>query len=276
MDVTKPRYREGNLGELTVPRRSIGHAEEASKRARAIQLSVLAIVIVVVVGLVSLSLVRGADDRAQESTLTWTPAPDVSPTATSTAPPLPVAVFIGDSYTQGTGASDKRVDRWTTIVAAAEGWREVNLGRGGTGYVTTSSTTGCGQSYCASYPEMIPKAVESAPSVVVVSGGQVDLALWKSDPDLVRAAVDKTYSSLRTELPNARLVVIGPSATGTIYPILQEMDASIRATVESYGATYVSMIDPPIFDTDMVSEDGSKINDLGHQEIASRVLAALG
>lgn len=253
-----------------------GDPEGNSRRTRVIQLSALAVVIVVVVGLVSFSLVRGADNRSQESTLTWTPAPDVSPTPTSTDPPKPVAVFIGDSYTQGSGASDKRVDRWTTILSTEEGWREVNLGRGGTGYVTTSSTTGCGKSYCASYPEMINEAVESAPAVVVVAGGQVDLGMWKSDPEAVKAAIDETYRTLRSELPDARLVVIGPSTTGTIYPILQEMDASVRASVESYGGSYVSMIDPPVFSTDMVSEDGSKINDLGHQEIAKRVAEALG
>ena len=39
------------------------------------------------------------------------------------------AVFIGDSYTRGTGASSPAL-RWTSLVAAARGWQEQNLGLG--------------------------------------------------------------------------------------------------------------------------------------------------
>jgi len=68
-----------------------------------------------------------------------------------------LVVFIGDSYTHGTGSSSKAL-RWSSVVSSAEGWSEVNLGRGGTGYKATSSNNGCGLKYCPNYAEMVPQA----------------------------------------------------------------------------------------------------------------------
>jgi hypothetical protein len=83
----------------------------------------------------------------------------------------PIAVFIGDSYTQG-------ADKWPSKVAADQGWREVNLGRGGTGYSKRLSgkdaTKGCGLNECANFPEMVTVAVQRKPDIVLVAGGRND------------------------------------------------------------------------------------------------------
>src|SRR5829696_5674496 len=59
--------------------------------------------------------------------------------------PRPVAVFIGDSYTQGE-------DRWPSYVAKEQGWKQVNLGRGGTGYrardTAAGAQEGCEEDVC--------------------------------------------------------------------------------------------------------------------------------
>src|SRR5215212_3919836 len=85
--------------------------------------------------------------------------------------PRPVAVFIGDSYAQGSG-------KWPELVSKAQGWRQVNLGRGGTGYEArlagAAAQKGCGLKECPSFPEMAAVAVKLHPDVVVVAGGRND------------------------------------------------------------------------------------------------------
>jgi lysophospholipase L1-like esterase len=66
----------------------------------------------------------------------------------------PAAVFFGDSYTHGTGASTATTS-WVPLVSAAMGWGTENLGRGGTGYVATSNEKGCGLAFCPNYDQMI-------------------------------------------------------------------------------------------------------------------------
>jgi lysophospholipase L1-like esterase len=81
-------------------------------------------------------------------------------------PTRPVAAFIGDSYTEGYAASSEDT-RWTAIVSRRLGWVECNLGRGSTGYLTSSPK---GPNYLG----MIDQVVNVRPDIVVVAGGQND------------------------------------------------------------------------------------------------------
>ena len=81
------------------------------------------------------------------------------PSTTSPSPrPQSRAIFIGDSYTQGFGASTEAL-KWTSLVAEAQNWEEINLGLGGSGYVATSGVKGCGQVYCANFREVAEDAM---------------------------------------------------------------------------------------------------------------------
>jgi hypothetical protein len=96
----------------------------------------------------------------------------------------PVAVFIGDSYTQpGT---------WPEVVAEAQGWQMLNLGSGSTGYVARSTgktaQKGCGRDVCRSFVEMADIAIEQQPDVVVVAGGRNDQG-HKIDRRLVSCSI---------------------------------------------------------------------------------------
>ena len=206
--------------------------------------------------------------------------PGPIPTFTTLAAPdgaqstLPTAVFLGDSYTHGTGASTPAL-RWSSLVANAKGWTEADAGLGGTGYATTSSVNGCGKDYCPTYVERVGEIVASSPSVVVVSGGQNDGTLLSSDPETVKAAVDATYSTLRAGLPDAEIVAVGPSAPGTLPATLIEFDGWVHTAADAVGATYVSLIDPPVIVPEMVLPDGGHVDDSGHQAIADRILGIL-
>lgn len=205
--------------------------------------------------------------------------PGSIPTVTSTAAPGTVprpitAAFLGDSYTHGTGASSPG-SRWSSLVADAEGWTEVNAGLGGTGYATASSVNGCGLHYCPPYPERVAAIVAVAPSTVMVSGGQNDAGALAANPAAVRAAVDETFRTLRAGLPGSVIIAVGPSAPGATSQGLIELDSWVQSAAATVDATYVSLIDPVVIQAGMVTVDGGHVDDSGHRAIADRVLAAI-
>lgn len=92
----------------------------------------LAILSVVTLGLVvaALSGVTLAKTTAYTPPLT-TPTPSAPNSA-------PVAAFIGDSFTAGAGGVSPL---WPELVSEAEGWHLVNLGYGGTGFLSSHGLT---------------------------------------------------------------------------------------------------------------------------------------
>lgn len=187
----------------------------------------------------------------------------------------PAAVFIGDSYTQGVGASSPNT-RWTAVLAGREKWREINLGRGGTGYVTVADPANCGLAACPAYTSMIAEAVADKPSIVVVAGGQNDFTAYSKDPAAVEAAVHKVFQDLHNALPAAKIVAVGPSTPYSVEKTVTALDASVQREAKAVGATYVSLINPDVITPEMVVADRSHVNDSGHAAIAQAVAAAMG
>lgn len=185
-----------------------------------------------------------------------------------------VAVFLGDSYTQGWGASNPTT-KWSTLVAHDAGWTEVNEGQGGTGYVTMAGAASCGQDNCPTYPDRVADIVGAAPHIVVIAGGQNDRWALATDPELVQAAVDRTFRLLRAGLPNARLIAVGPSTAEPATAMISDLDAWVQAAADRVDAEYVSLLDPVVIQSDMVAADGVHVNDAGHRAIADRVLATV-
>jgi lysophospholipase L1-like esterase len=184
------------------------------------------------------------------------------------------AVFLGDSYTEGWGASDPSL-RWSALVAAEAGWVEVNHGQGGTGFVTTAGVSGCGAMQCPTYVERVQDVVDVQPDVVVIAGGQNDLMSLDADPDSVRAAIVQTYEEIRRELPQARIIAVGPSLAQPGNDLIETLDGWVQSAATSVGADYVSLIDPVTIKPEMVSPDGVHVNDDGHRAIADRVLRGI-
>lgn len=180
-------------------------------------------------------------------------------------------VFVGDSYTQGTGAS-RPESRWTTLVSEAMGWREVNLGRGGTGYLADGDR-GCGREYCPSYLQMLPQVLAADPDVVVVSGGLNDRP-FTGEPRL-EAQVASLYATLTAALPSSRVIAVGPSAPGRISDSLRAIDELVHAMADDYGVQYVNLLDPNPITPAMVLPDGAHVGDDGHAAIAERVVGTL-
>jgi lysophospholipase L1-like esterase len=187
-----------------------------------------------------------------------------------------VAVFLGDSYSAGTGASSSRT-RWTSVVSTARGWLEANLARGGTGYVKTSSTSGCGLTYCPTFLEMAADAVAAAPDVVVVAGGRNDLLLASTNPAAVHQAVLDTFARLRQGLPTTTIYAVTPMWDSSTPPaVLQDLRTWVIEAAAAQGATLVDGADGWLLGhPEWISADGVHPNDAGHAQLAQHVLAAL-
>lgn len=193
------------------------------------------------------------------------------PTLAAHADP-PVAVFIGDSYSVGVGSSEMS-KRWTTMLSAAEGWQEVNIARGGTGYLTTAGLAGCGRPFCDNYQASALIAIKNKPQIVVVAGGQNDQL---QDPVAEEAAIVKVYAELRAGLPDAEIVAVGPSSPDAEPGRnIIAIDAAVRAAAAQNDAIYVSLLDPPVVKPEMVLADKTHVDDAGHAAIEQRVAAVL-
>ncbi|WP_062521678.1 SGNH/GDSL hydrolase family protein [Demequina silvatica] len=187
------------------------------------------------------------------------------------------ALFIGDSYTVGTGASSD-AKRWTTLVAKEQGWEEINYGLGGTGYSATSGVEGCAEEFCDTFAGTVEAAAADGvePDVVVISGGQNDTVLWWDDPDAVTLDIDETYRIARATFPQARIIAVGPHLPGAPRGWKFDFDAAVAAAAEPVGAEFISLLAPKAVKFRLYDAgDGVHVNDEGHRLIAKRVLEGL-
>lgn len=177
------------------------------------------------------------------------------------------AVFLGDSLVVGTGGNGQT---WTEPVAAGMGWQAVNLGRGGTGYVTSSGSAGCGQASCPSIVDMGAQAIAAKPDVVVISGGQNDGTASVSAP------ATKLFTALHQALPNAKIFVLSPLGQLTSpSAALRAVRAEVKSAAQAAGVTYVDVGNPLQGHPEWFTSDGVHPNAQGYQKLGTVILAAI-
>lgn len=203
---------------------------------------------------------------------TFSSAAAPQPVPTTTADVRPLAVFIGDSYSAGVGASSEQ-KRFVNRVAYAEGWTLVNLANGGTGYAVSAELAGCGKTYCPPYKGVLPKLQALKPDIVVVSGGRNDVGA--SDAAIDRA-VDEFFPALRAAAPDAKIYATSPLWDDSPAPErLTRLGPVIRAAVDEVGGRYLDIGQPLLGEKAYVILDRVHPSDLGHGKIAEAVVAAL-
>jgi lysophospholipase L1-like esterase len=230
-----------------------------------------AIALVVLVGAVSAGLVAAA---LAPSTPPASASRVTGPLDFSTYVPERVAstrvMFIGDSYSAGTGASD-RANRWTTLVSDELGWIETNEALGGTGYVRTAGQEGCGRDYCGTYGEVITTTEAPTPGIVVISGGRND---GRPTGDYA-SAIQSTIQAAQGRWPEARIALTSPIWDDDASPSwMPDMVEAARAASEATGATFVDIGQPLSGRADYLIADGIHPNDAGYAAIAEAFLAA--
>lgn len=126
--------------------------------------------------------------------------PATTAAAVRTSPP--VVMILGDSYTVG----ERGVRPETTYASAAArllGWQVVLGGRGGTGFVKTTSSGR--DTFLQLFESQL--GWRPAPDMLLVSGGHND---WKAPPAEVAAAAHVVLERARQRWAGTRLVLMGP------------------------------------------------------------------
>lgn len=204
---------------------------------------------------------------------TGAPMPTASPSTSPATPPSStepqVAVFIGDSYTVGSGTSLSGTG-FPAMLGELRDWEVVNLAIAGTGYATARDESWCPPAGCLDYAGVIPGAVAHDPDVVIVSGGRNDLG--RNSTAELEAPVADFYTELRAALPDARIVVTSPIWDDPPPPrALLELSDIVQREAARVGAEYLDLGDPLEGRPELIAPDGLHPNEEGLRVIAERI-----
>lgn len=181
-------------------------------------------------------------------------------------------VFLGDSIAEGKSASapDKR---WTALVAAELGLKEVNLGHARTGYVQKGPKNSCGSAACPNFEGLVADVVNARPSTVIVTGGGNDSAVPSEE---FSTAVSDTLTSLKEALPDAKIYVV--NAWWDLRPVPQSLGGQTSAIEAAATAAKVIFLDTkqPLVDKPaLMVANGTNPNDAGHAALAKAITQAM-
>lgn len=178
-----------------------------------------------------------------------------------------VVAFVGDSYTQGRGATDASA-RWSTLVANEMGWTEKNFGIGGTGYANSGSETAN-----SDYSDRIQEIADASPQIVIVSGGRNDAML---PSNTVGQSVNSFYSGLRKALPDAQIIAVNPWWDATAPPLeLSKISEQVKQAAASAEATFIDTDQPLAGSPDLMSADSVHPNNQGYRKLANSIISEL-
>lgn len=181
-------------------------------------------------------------------------------------PARPRAVFLGDSHTDGTGA-DATFTSWAGLSGTALGWDTWVSGVGGTGYVNPGPPK-------VTLGDRLERDVLSVkPDIVVVAAGANDVYYTAEEE---RRAAHELYARIRTRLPKARLIVVGPFYKASA-PSEQAVavDEALRAEAQAVGATFIDPLNWLQGCDECMWTDGAHFNQKGHNRLASKFLNSI-
>jgi len=174
--------------------------------------------------------------------------------------------FYGDSYTLGTGASDTS-NRWSTIISEQRNWSEFNPSVNGLGFV---NNRGPG-------PDLPELVIANDPDIVFVTMGLNDNFSFDRAASEIRQAITDDLTMLKTQLPDARIVVVEPfwysdERPASVEKIIGWVEDAAAAIDADYipGASHWIEGHPT-----WMAEDGLHPNDDGYAEMARRMDAEL-
>ena len=193
----------------------------------------------------------------------WTYAYVAAPAAQLTV------AFIGDSYTSGSNMGGNGDNNYTRIIANQMGWKVVNNAAGGTGYVKDNPNARPFEA------QQLAAVVAARPDVVVVVGSRNDI---DESPQAITDAAAHLYRSIHDQLPDAKLLVVGPIWPGGAPPAMDRVRTAVLRAAEQENATVVDPIADHWLDDGtpgLIGSDGVHPNDAGHRYIAERMLVVL-
>lgn len=184
----------------------------------------------------------------------------------------PVVAFYGDSYTLGTGASAPE-QRWSTRIAEARGWNEVNPSVNGLGFINNRRTFGEG--------DLPSQVIAADPDIVFITMGLNDNFSFDRAGAEIEAQIGADFARLKSELPDAQFIVVEPFwYTDTRPESVGTIIGWVEAAAADIGAEYIPGASRWLEGhPELMAADGLHPNDAGYAEMAERMdaeLTALG
>lgn len=194
----------------------------------------------------------------------WGAEPRVIPHVTEASTTGPVVVAIGDSIMEGHGLDAS--EAWPALLAQKYGWQLTNFASDGSGFVTAGDNGD-------TFADQIVAAVKLNPSIVIVSGSSNDLD--QSDDTIATDTAD-ALQLLRTDLPNAQIVVVSPVWGDSPVPgQLTTIGDDTAQDAAAVGAQLLQIGQPLAGRSALMQSDGVHPTATGQRVIAHAVARAL-
>lgn len=177
-------------------------------------------------------------------------------------------VIVGDSITEGTGATSYSTG-YAPLAAELLGLRDcVVSGLGGTGYFATTGTGGTLAS------RLTADVIDPAPSVVILAMGLNDETAVGGGADLT-AAASSVLASLLEGLPDCLVYVLGPwnPSAPTLNGNRLAVRDQLQSVVSASGSYRVRFLDPT--GVSFTKFDGTHPDDAGHVALSEWLDAAI-
>lgn len=181
------------------------------------------------------------------------------------AAPAPVAYFLGDSYTEGAGASAPALG-YAQVAANALGWDATYVADPASGYMAKGQNG-------KQLGDLIEDAPPTPPAFVVIAEGFNDPARTFGLPE----DIEEDLGVAKAKWPAATIVVLGPwtplGEPERNQILVRDM---IRDATAVHGLTFVDLVDGQWFIRgDVRTPDGVHPDDAGHGTIARFLVEAI-
>jgi lysophospholipase L1-like esterase len=189
------------------------------------------------------------------------------------------AIFLGDSYTAGTNSSTGSLYGGYVITTGLQvGLDAWPSGIGATGIVNDHG----GLDGRVKFRDRVSTdVVPFAPDVVVIAGGINDRLLVANGTvtsSQYRAEYDALIEAIRTGLPAAKFVVLGPFCPGTpsSYTGMEQIRNLNREAAQAAGLPFIDVFYfTDAMTSSYVSADGFHLNAAGHDYLGKKLAADL-
>lgn len=159
---------------------------------------------------------------------------------------------------------------YAQVLSAKEGWTTTVLAQGGTGYVSGSQN-----SPPTNFATQLPAIYKARPDLVIVEGSVGDQ--YFPGPSVGQAAVE-LFTELKSHLPNAKVVAVGPAWAGQPPANV----AAVENAVDSAAVGRVTLAIDPIAEgwfsganASLMAPDLQSPTDKGHAQMATMIAADL-
>ncbi|WP_080966175.1 SGNH/GDSL hydrolase family protein [Rhodococcoides fascians] len=197
------------------------------------------------------------------------PSPAEAEEPMFTLPPDPRVLFLGDSLTDGTAASNKEVLGFAPRLAKIEGWTDYAVdGVGLSGFLSPGISEEAHRNYRDRLQQIFFTNTYS-PNVIIFQAGANDAPYSSSD---IRKKVVETITVARKYWPNVQILLMGPITSSTN---LSATNAAYRSAAHDSEIFYIDAMRTPMISPnerkELISDDGWHANDAGHQRIAEEL-----